>query len=44
MTVPEWLGWARSFLDSMGLLNFVIAAFVITLAVIVVRRFFGGGD
>jgi len=44
MSIGEWLGWGRSLLDTMGLTNYVIAFFVITLGVALVRQFFGGRE
>lgn len=40
MTVAEYLGWARSLLDSLGLTNFIVAGVIITLSVALLRRMF----
>lgn len=40
MSVAEYLGWARSLLDSLGITNAVIAIIVISIAAVMLRRFF----
>jgi len=40
MSVAEYLGWARSLLDSFGLTNAIIAVAVIGIAITLLRRFF----
>ena len=40
MSIPEYLGWAKSFLDTLGLTNYVIAGVIISLSVGIVKSFF----
>lgn len=44
MSVTEFLGYAKALLDSLGLTGALSAMVIITLAYVVYRRFFGGGD
>lgn len=44
MTVAEYLGWARSLLDSLGLTNYIVAFVVVSVAFALVRQIRGGGD
>lgn len=43
MTVPEYLGWAQSLLDSLGLFNLIIAGGIIMIAIGAIKQFFGRG-
>ena len=40
MSVAEYLGWARSLLDSLGLTNFVVAGVIVLLSAGALKRFF----
>lgn len=40
MSVSEYLGWARSLLDSLGLTNFITAGVIVLLAAAALKRFF----
>lgn len=40
MSIPEFLGWAKSFLDTLGLTNYIVASVIITLSIGIVRSFF----
>lgn len=40
MSIAEIFGWTRSFLDSFGLTNFLIAFGILGLATAAYRRFF----
>lgn len=44
MSVTEWLGYATALLDSLQLRGALIAIMIVTVAYVVYRRFFGGGD
>jgi len=43
MGVTEYLGYAKALLDSYGLTAPITAVVIVTLALFVFQRFFGGG-